>query len=210
MPVTQDIETLRIILKSCESVPYAQIALLATRAARRYALYFNWKQATISHTIPDFPKILQMGTSGEEKREYIRHAIELVGNFYMRFTDHFPLTPDLANFYFGGSSSNQVITLGGVTPDGVQRVHTLLETCVFFDMGKFESAVLPHLDTVYFDIKLIDDDAHRRYTGTPNGRILENFRTLIEITRGTSVTVLPWTPRLKRCREPFITAGIAL
>jgi pyruvate formate lyase activating enzyme len=151
-------------------------------------------------------------------------------------------------------------------------VHTLLETCGSFDMEKFRSAVLPHLDTVYFDIKLIDDDAHRGYTGTPNGRILENFRTLVDITRGTSVTVLPRTPlvpgitdtdgnmegiaaflaglgvrkavlmsynplwhakavkigiddpfngdasmtawmdaaRLKRCREPFINAGIAL
>jgi pyruvate formate lyase activating enzyme len=75
-----------------------------------------------------------------------------------------------------------------------QGVHTLLETCGSFDMRKFESAVLPHLDTVYFDIKLIDDDAHRRYTGASNGPILENFRTLAEITRGTSVTVLPRTP----------------
>jgi pyruvate formate lyase activating enzyme len=75
-----------------------------------------------------------------------------------------------------------------------QGIHTLLETCGFFDMGKFQSALLPHLDTVYFDIKLIDDDAHRRYTGATNERILDNFKKLVDITRESSVTVLPRTP----------------
>jgi formate C-acetyltransferase len=36
----------------------------------------------------------------------------------MRCTDHLPLTPDIANWVFGGSSSDQAITLGGMTPDG--------------------------------------------------------------------------------------------
>jgi len=53
---------------------------------------------------------------------YIRHAVEMVGCFYMRCTDHLPLTPDLANWYFGGSSSDQAITLGGVTPEGNDAV----------------------------------------------------------------------------------------
>lgn len=217
---------------------------LCQQIDERYALYFNWKQATISHTIPDFPKMLRLGTTGiireikkelagrcdAEKKdtlramvhcleglaaygrnlsaqagrdaeverdparrkellnlanicarvpsrpartldeavnsiwitwvgchmesmnaglslgrldqwlqpyfeadmkklktkpareEYTKHAIELIGHFYMRCTDHFPLTPDLANWYFGGSSSDQAITLGGVTPDGRDAV----------------------------------------------------------------------------------------
>ena len=218
---------------------------LCQKIDERFAVYFNWKQATISHTIPDFPKIMKLGTSGmmeeiraelasgvcdEEKSatldamilclegltsysknlakqalrdsdaqtnparknelfklaeicsqvvenpartldeavnatwitwvalhqestnaglslgrldqwfqpyfaadmarlttdakrdEYIQYAIELIGCFYMRCTDHLPLTPDLANFYFGGSSSDQAITLGGVTPEGEDAV----------------------------------------------------------------------------------------
>ena len=58
----------------------------------------------------------------QARRDYIRHAIEMVACFYMRCTDHLPLTPDLANWYFGGSSSDQAITLGGVTPDGRDAV----------------------------------------------------------------------------------------
>ena len=218
---------------------------LCQKIDERFAVYFNWKQATISHTIPDFPAIMAKGTKGmieeirselaggqcdEEKtatlkammlcleglaaysrnlskqasldarheidpvrkaellhleeicaqvvenpartldeavnaawitwvglhqestnaglslgrldqwfqpyfeadmakietdagrEEYLRHAIELIGCFYMRCTDHLPLTPDLANFYFGGSSSDQAITLGGITPEGRDAV----------------------------------------------------------------------------------------
>lgn len=57
-----------------------------------------------------------------QKEEYTRHAIEMIACFYMRCTDHLPLTPDLANWYFGGSSSDQAITLGGVTPEGGDAV----------------------------------------------------------------------------------------
>ncbi len=242
---------------------------LCQQIDERYALYFNWKQATISHTIPDFPKILRLGTSGmieeirreldrdgndaekaailqamiltlegltayaknlaaqasrdaesadpgraeelhylaaictrvveyparsldealnatwiawvglhmesmnaglslgrldqwlqphfladmekigseEERREYIRHAVELVGHFYMRCTDHFPLTPDLANFYFGGSSSNQVITLGGVTPDGEDAVNDM--TYIFLKVTEMLSIRDPNMNARY-------------------------------------------------------------
>jgi formate C-acetyltransferase len=71
---------------------------------------------------PYFAADMARLTTDIERDEYIRHAIELIGCFYMRCTDHLPLTPDLANFYFGGSSSDQAITLGGVTPDGEDAV----------------------------------------------------------------------------------------
>ncbi|MBU1672254.1 MAG: formate acetyltransferase [Actinobacteria bacterium] len=58
----------------------------------------------------------------EETEECIRRAIELVGCFYMRCTDHLPLIPDIGNYLFGGSSSDQAITLGGTTPDGRDAV----------------------------------------------------------------------------------------
>lgn len=58
----------------------------------------------------------------EAKKAYIAHAIELIGCFYMRCTDHLPLVPDIGNYLFGGSSSDQAITLGGVTPDGGDAV----------------------------------------------------------------------------------------
>ncbi len=243
---------------------------LSQQIDERYALYFNWKQATISHTIPDFPKILSTGTikmmediqeelgrdgneaekratlqamiitlegltaysrslakqasidasaekdpvrkaelhkladicsqvvekpartldeavnaiwitwvglhmesmnaglslgrldqwlqpyfeadmekiTGEnEKRAYVKHAVELIGHFYMKCTDHFPLTPDLANFYFGGSSSDQAITLGGVTPDGKDAVCDM--TYVFLKVTEMLSIRDPNVNARY-------------------------------------------------------------
>ncbi len=218
---------------------------LGQRIDDRFAVYFNWKAATISHTIPDFPKILRLGTSGivaeieaaiaadpgEHDRNvhrrsfilaleglaaysrnlaaeaarlaaaendptrrgelerlagicaqvvvgparsldeavnamwitwvglhmestnaglsmgrldqclqpyfeadlagidsladiaaYVKRALELVGDLMLRCTDHLPLTPDVSNHYFGGSSSDQAITLGGVTPEDEDAV----------------------------------------------------------------------------------------
>ena len=43
----------------------------------------------------------------------------------MRCTDHLPLIPDIGNYLFGGSSSDQVITLGGVTADGKDAVNDM-------------------------------------------------------------------------------------
>ena len=240
---------------------------LCMQIDQRYAYYFNWKQATISHTIPDFPKMLSLGTSGiireireelhkaetdaakrvtlegmiftlegltaysknlakqaardtvtetnpdrkkelerlaeictqvvekpartlyeavnamwitwvglhmesmnaglslgrldqwlqpyfladmqkitsqEDRAKYIKDAVELIGHFYMRCTDHFPLTPDLANFYFGGSSSDQAITLGGVTPEGLDAVNDM--TYIFLKVTEMLSLRDPNMN----------------------------------------------------------------
>ncbi len=61
----------------------------------------------------------------EEREAYIKRAVELVGCFYMRCTDHLPLIPDVGNYLFGGSSSDQAITLGGVTPQGGDAVNDM-------------------------------------------------------------------------------------
>lgn len=58
----------------------------------------------------------------EARDAYVRRAVELVGCFFLRCADHLPLVPDVGNYLFGGSSSDQAITLGGVTPDGADGV----------------------------------------------------------------------------------------
>lgn len=78
------------------------------------------------------------------------------------------------------------------------RIHVNLESCGYYARPVFEKYILPYLDLVCFDIKLIDPAAHRRYTGRGNGRILENFKALI---RGGRVPVLPRVPLV-----PGITA----
>lgn len=48
---------------------------------------------------------------------------------------------------------------------------------------------LPHLDHVFADLKLIDDEAHRRYTGMPNSRVLANLEALLGSDRRSDVTI---------------------
>ncbi len=55
--------------------------------------------------------------SRASRETYIAHAIELCGAFFLRCADHFPLSPDIGNYLFGGASSTQAVTLGGVVPE---------------------------------------------------------------------------------------------
>jgi pyruvate formate lyase activating enzyme len=77
---------------------------------------------------------------------------------------------------------------------GQQGIHTLIETCGCFEMGRFERMLLPFVDAIFFDIKLLDPAAHRRYCGVGNERILRNFVALQQRAQRGEVELLPRTP----------------
>ena len=59
------------------------------------------------------------------------------------------------------------------------KIHTAIETSGYAEASDFLRVI--HLcNFVMMDIKLMDDDAHRRYTGVSNARILQNARLLME------------------------------
>jgi pyruvate formate lyase activating enzyme len=60
-----------------------------------------------------------------------------------------------------------------------QGIHTAIETAANFPWPRV-AAILPVVDLVMMDIKHLDNEVHRRCTGAPNGRILENARRLGE------------------------------
>jgi len=73
-------------------------------------------------------------------------------------------------------------------------VHTLLQTCGLFSYDKFISLLYPWLDTIYFDLKLYDEDQHRQYCGASNETILNNFVQLHQLHLEGGVEVLARTP----------------
>ena len=83
----------------------------------------------------------------KSRREYLKHAIELIGCFYMRCTDHLPLIPDIGNHLFGGSSSDQAITLGGVTPDGEDAANDM--TYIFLKVTEMLCIRDPNVNARY-------------------------------------------------------------
>jgi len=82
-----------------------------------------------------------------------------------------------------------------------KRIHTLLETCGYFDIQRFQELLYPFLDAVYYDIKLHDPAEHRRFCGVSNETILQNFRDLSRLCPPDGKELLPRIPLI-----PGITA----
>ena len=80
-------------------------------------------------------------------------------------------------------------------------LHTLLETCGFFDFSRFSEELLPLLDQVYIDLKLADPARHTDLCGVSNERILANIRLLNERVMKSGVSLLVRVPLV-----PGITA----
>ena len=59
-------------------------------------------------------------------------------------------------------------------------IGTCVETALFCPTVHME-AVLEHTDIVITDIKHMDSEKHKRYTGAPNEQILENIRRVTEL-----------------------------
>ena len=65
------------------------------------------------------------------------------------------------------------------TPEGRADIHKTLDTSGFCDNSTFKK-LLSVFNLVYFDLKLIDDEEHKKYTGVSNKIILENLQILDE------------------------------
>ena len=113
------------------------------------------------------------------------------------------ILPDKAFF----DTSNGGVTLSGGEPTlymeftssllkslKQHNIHTLLETCGYFDLKKFMDMLYPYLDTIYFDIKIMDSANHKKYCGLSNEKILENFIQLSNTVKSDGEVLLPRIP----------------
>ncbi len=80
-------------------------------------------------------------------------------------------------------------------------LHTILETCGHFQLPQFDKLVYPYLDSIYFDLKIINPEEHKRFCGVPNDRIILNFKELYQRSLNKGVPILPRIPLI-----PGITA----
>lgn len=77
-------------------------------------------------------------------------------------------------------------------------IPTAIETNGLFNFPRFERLLLPWLDLIYFDLKLIDEAASIRHTGHSNQPILDN---LLRLTRSVKIPIKVRVPLI-----PDITA----
>jgi pyruvate formate lyase activating enzyme len=60
-----------------------------------------------------------------------------------------------------------------------RRIHITLETCGWFEYQAFARQILPYLDLIFFDLKIMDPLASLRHVGRSSERILDNLRSLL-------------------------------
>jgi pyruvate formate lyase activating enzyme len=86
-------------------------------------------------------------------------------------------------------------------------VHVLMETGGQFDWEQFEEHLLPHVSTIYFDLKIADSIQHVKHIGTNNLRILENLERLVSIPFKDLLPRVPLIPGITDSEENL--SGIA-
>jgi len=74
-------------------------------------------------------------------------------------------------------------------------INTAIETCAYGDYETL-AKLLPFLDTVYADIKLVDDKEHIKWTGASNETILSNIRRMAQDFSGNLRIRIPLIPTL--------------
>jgi len=75
-----------------------------------------------------------------------------------------------------------------------EGLHTALDTCGAVPPEAFD-ALLPHCDLILFDLKMMDAEAHRKWTGQDNFQSLENLRRVAEkIRSGADLALWIRTP----------------
>ena len=95
-------------------------------------------------------------------------------------------------------------------------IHTLLETC---GQGAWEDLkrIAGLCSTIYYDIKIMESEAHRQWTGVSNDLILKNLKSLCELEAGAGkITVrIPCIPGVNDSAEDIkeiasLAAGLGI
>ncbi len=78
------------------------------------------------------------------------------------------------------------------------KIHSCIETCGYYNQDHFNELILPYVDLIYFDLKILNPKSHIQYCKAKNDKILRNFEDLI---KKEDIEVLPRIPLI-----PNITA----
>jgi pyruvate formate-lyase/glycerol dehydratase family glycyl radical enzyme len=82
------------------------------------------------------------------KRLDVQGALELICSLWLKIGDHVPFIPEVAEQLFGGTGSNQAITVGGVDKDGKDAVNDL--TYLMLRATELMKLRDPNLNARYF------------------------------------------------------------
>lgn len=90
-------------------------------------------------------------------------------------------------------------------------INTLLQTSGYFDYDIFNNIILPYLDEIYYDIKIIDSYQHKQMCGVDNKLILSNFIQLYKQSQSKKFQIIPRTaliPNITDTVENIVAIGL--
>jgi len=137
-------------------------------------------------------------------------AISIVGKYYT--PDE--LVEELARDKTFYDNSGGGVTLSGGDPtlfmdytSEVARklkemgIHICIETSGDFDWDRFERNLLPYVSLIYVDVKLVDENLHRQFTGRDNRRIKQNIEKLLALKSPEVLLRVPLIPDVNATEE---------
>lgn len=86
-----------------------------------------------------------------------------------------------------------------------RRIHTAVDTSGFAPFDSF-TRILPYTDLFLFDIKCLDEEVHKRFTGVSNRIILDNFLKLTGHTREIYIRI-PIIPGFNDSKKEIASIG---
>ena len=96
---------------------------------------------------PYFEMDMAKITSDEQRKVYIKKAIELSAFLFLRIGHHHMALPDLANYLYSGTRTDAAVTLGGVKPDGTDAVNDM--TYIFLKVTEMLANQEPNMNVRY-------------------------------------------------------------
>lgn len=119
-----------------------------------------------------------------------QEAVQLLGYLWLKIGDHVPMVPNAGEQLFGGSGSNQAITIGGVDADGRDAVNDL--TYVMLRATELMMLRDPNLNARYHPE--VNDDVYLRRLCETNLRTratpaLHNDRAVIQALTASGHTL---------------------
>ncbi|TFG20721.1 MAG: formate acetyltransferase [Promethearchaeota archaeon] len=152
------IEELKEISKICAKVPAkpAETLYEAVQSIWTTFVCLHCENANSALSIgrldqmlqPFFLKDISKAKNEEEKEIIIKKTIELVGSLFLRINDHDPCIPNVGWKLFGGSSSDDTVTVGGVNQDGNNAVCDL--TFIILKVAEMHCMQDPNMNARYY------------------------------------------------------------
>lgn len=91
--------------------------------------------------------------------------------------------------FSGGEPLNQMdLLIELLVASKEAGIHTAVDTCGHAEFNNFQK-ILDQVDLFLYDIKLIDNNTHRKYTGVSNDLIFENLRALAKTGKEICIRV---------------------